>query len=1171
MRKITIAAIMLLFFGLLNVQVNAQIASTSDNIVARPSTDRVVPYSISAAGVAKPFIWGLDLAWLSEHNVRRGIAFMGKSNVGVIRSSFMPTNPLLNGTTLQGDALTNTNLRIDIIKRNLGTGAKVVLNSDHPSVDSYFKGNAANWAKLIEVTAKMHEAAGFEIVTVSPFNEPDFSATGQGTINDFYNICGELKNNSYFNNIRISGGNTLNPDFALTWYNTLKSRLDEGNTHQLAGTFDNYANFYKAVVANGDHATNDELHNVMECMVGAEYGMQTGIWWGTAEYARGEFCKISNNGVRLAYAEHRPNWTSAAVYKTNDGKIQAFGGTSERQASTTTYNFISKDKPVYYDGQGPFREFVLEMPGGTGYQTGQTNAECVVNITYGDDIQPVIDGIYKLVNRKSGKVMEVAGGSSNDGANIQQGTYSGQAYQKWEVKPVSSRIGGDFSYYQIKPAFNNTKTIDVVNFSLDNGSNIHQWTDAKSGNQQWYLDYAGDGYFYIRSRESALCIDVMGGSTSNGADIAQWEKNGQDNQQWRLLPIDAPIEFTAPAAPTNLVATAQASSVKLNWFASPDSDLAGYTIFRSESAAGEYNTIARNVSATSFIDNTALTGVQYFYKIRATDKSLNRSAYSNQVSATATGANDLVAKLEFNSNTLDKSINLNHSALYGAANYVNDLFTGKALVLNGSDNFVQLAADIANHQQITIGTWVKWDGGNNWQRIFDFGNDQTENMFLTPKNGSGNMQFSITKGGTTYNVEAPALIAGVWTHVAVTLGTAAAKIYVNGAVVGQGGTPTVNPMAIKPILNYIGRSQWPDPLLKGTIDDFRVYNYELSAAEVAALSEKPVNGVPVAVAEEIIVSQGKTVSTLVNGGTSVLANDSDPDNQELLAIVVDKPTHGYLTLNPNGTFSYNHDGTISTSDSFTYKANDGISDSNIVTVNITITDFEVAYNNFNIAAVAETCSGKKNGQINVTAAQNFTYSATVNGKNYNFTNKNLTVSDLAPGSYEVCIAIGGKMFNQCFNVTIDQGVTISGKTMASSDKLQVEIESGTAPYQVMINGQLQFETSQSNFDVAVNPGDLLEVKTAKDCEGVLSKKISVYDVVKASPNPTSGEFDIYLSGDLESASINIYNIAGQLISAGNYPIVNGKIHLSLVNEAAGIYLVKVDSEQQTEAIKIIKK
>mgnify|MGYP000650539910 CR=1 FL=1 len=95
-------------------------------------------------------------------------------------------------------------------------------------------------------------------------------------------------------------------------------------------------------------------------MVGLEYGMQTGIWWGWAEYTRGEFCKASH-GERLAYAEHRPNWTAASVYRAPDGKVQAFGGTSERQAVTTSYRFLSKERDVFFDGHGPQREYVMEL------------------------------------------------------------------------------------------------------------------------------------------------------------------------------------------------------------------------------------------------------------------------------------------------------------------------------------------------------------------------------------------------------------------------------------------------------------------------------------------------------------------------------------------------------------------------------------------------------------------------------------------------------------------------------------------------------------------------------------------------------------------------------------------------------------------------------------------
>lgn len=44
----------------------------------------------------------------------------------------------------------------------------------------------------------------------------------------------------------------------------------------------------------------------------------------------------------------------------------------------------------------------------------------------------------------------------------------------------------------------------------------------------------------------------------------------------------------------------------------------------------------------------------------------------------------------------------------------------KAVQLNGSTEFLQLPTGIfANHQNLTVSTWVKWDGGADWQRVFE--------------------------------------------------------------------------------------------------------------------------------------------------------------------------------------------------------------------------------------------------------------------------------------------------------------------------------------------------------------------------------------------------------------------------------------------------------------------
>lgn len=829
--------VFLFLFGYLSIQ--AQTASSSDNLLAQPISNRNVFFDVSDKGVSKPIIWGLDLAWLSEENIRRGIAFMGEERVDLIRSSFTPTAPLLDGE-LPAAELATLKKRLRIIDL-LGSHTQIVLNCDHPSVDPWFNEDPANWAQLIDITTRHHQEAGRTVVTVSPFNEPDYG-WGQGTVSDFYRIAGILKENPRFDDIRISGGNTLNPDVALSWYNQLKNHLDEGNTHQLAGSFDNYAKFYETVRANGHHATNDELHNVMEALVGVEYGLQTGIWWGTAELARGEFVKASD-GVRLGYAEHRPNWTAAAVYRSPEGKTQAFGGTSERQATTTTYRFVSKDRDVYFDGQGPQREYTMTLPGGTGYSQGQTNAERVVNITWGEDIQPEINGRYVLVNRNSRKVMEVANKSTVAGADVRQANHIlGETSQQWDVTPVDSRIGGDFSYFTITAAHSG-KALDILNWSLEDGVNIIAWDDTKGANQQWYLEYEEDGWFYIRSRHSAKCLEIRGSSTAASALVQQRGKNGKANQQWRFLPVDAPIEFDSPSAPENLKATSNAESIRLDWAESPETDVSGYNVFRSDSSEGEYNTIARNVTSTSFVDNTTETGKTYYYKVKSADKSLNRSLCSNTVFAATTGEKGLLAHFAFENNLKDGTDNLNHAAHYGNISFVEGKTGTKAVALDGKTNFLQLPATLINKEEVTLAMWVYWKGGSTWQRIFDFGNGENENMFLTPRADSGKLRFAIKNGGAEQQLNASAFPTNKWIHLAVTLGKSGVRLYMNGSLEVESDAITIRPSDFKPLINYIGCSQYPDPLFQGNIDDFRVYNYALTADEIASVANADYNSI----------------------------------------------------------------------------------------------------------------------------------------------------------------------------------------------------------------------------------------------------------------------------------------------------------------------------------------
>jgi VCBS repeat-containing protein len=74
----------------------------------------------------------------------------------------------------------------------------------------------------------------------------------------------------------------------------------------------------------------------------------------------------------------------------------------------------------------------------------------------------------------------------------------------------------------------------------------------------------------------------------------------------------------------------------------------------------------------------------------------------------------------------------------------------------------------------------------------------------------------------------------------------------------------------------------------------------------------------------------------------VLDGDSDPEGDSLTAELISDPTHGSLSLAANGTFSYSHDGSETTSDTFSYRANDGTDLSAITTVTVTVNPVRIA-------------------------------------------------------------------------------------------------------------------------------------------------------------------------------------------------------------------------------------
>ena len=141
-------------------------------------------------------------------------------------------------------------------------------------------------------------------------------------------------------------------------------------------------------------------------------------------------------------------------------------------------------------------------------------------------------GYVKIVNRNSGKLLDVTGGSTSNGALIQQ-------WQDYTPSSNSSEwqlVDAGGGYVKIVNR-NSGQVVDVTGSSTASGTAIEQWPDNNGTNQQWQLVDVGSGYVKIVNRNSAKVLDVSGSSTANGGAVIQWDDKGSSNQQWQVVGV----------------------------------------------------------------------------------------------------------------------------------------------------------------------------------------------------------------------------------------------------------------------------------------------------------------------------------------------------------------------------------------------------------------------------------------------------------------------------------------------------------------------------------------------------------------------------------------------------------------------------------------------------------
>lgn len=125
----------------------------------------------------------------------------------------------------------------------------------------------------------------------------------------------------------------------------------------------------------------------------------------------------------------------------------------------------------------------------------------------------------------------------------------------------------------------------------------------------------------ITANFGRLPFDIV---TSNNQAWIQLQEEG-------YLPYDINNSNWLDIAPSNLVATAFDSEVKLNW--SSVADAVSYKVKRSLISGGPYETVSEAVYGTSYSDKDVINGNTYYYVVSA-NKDGYESPNSNEVFAT---------------------------------------------------------------------------------------------------------------------------------------------------------------------------------------------------------------------------------------------------------------------------------------------------------------------------------------------------------------------------------------------------------------------------------------------------------------------------------------------------------------------------------------------------------
>ena len=160
------------------------------------------------------------------------------------------------------------------------------------------------------------------------------------------------------------------------------------------------------------------------------------------------------------------------------------------------------------------------------------------NYNFTNSVQP---STFKTIkNYQSGKMLNVVGNSSANGANVtvyQQDGTTGQNF-KLNAHGGTKYFGGvAYQKYTLEAQCSPNRRLNVYGSTSVSGNNVNLWTTSGNDTQDWILTpspYGGAGYYIIRSANNTSCVLTEAG-TANGSNVQiSTYQSGNKNQIWYL-------------------------------------------------------------------------------------------------------------------------------------------------------------------------------------------------------------------------------------------------------------------------------------------------------------------------------------------------------------------------------------------------------------------------------------------------------------------------------------------------------------------------------------------------------------------------------------------------------------------------------------------------------------